>query len=196
VLNGIGSLSYDGSHIYVNQPETGALITAYSLTGTAERSIGRLRPTAYETSDRDVHLALNTGLPVRDSQGGFYFVFQTGEPRYRKYDASGALLFERAIQGVEIDPLLASQPTTWPPRGRTGREMPIVPPVVRTAAVDPSGRLWVSLVVPWTYVYDSDGDKVRVVQFKTTGLMTPASLSFGPGGRLLVTPGCYVFEWK
>ena len=29
VLNGVGSLSYDGTRVYVNQPETGALVTAY-----------------------------------------------------------------------------------------------------------------------------------------------------------------------
>ena len=33
--------------------------------------------------------------------------------------------------------------------------MPFVAPVVRTAAVDPRGRLWVSLTVPFTYVYDA-----------------------------------------
>lgn len=143
-----------------------------------------------------MHLALNTGLPLVDPRGGFYFVFQAGEPRFRKYDANGTLLFERVIQGRELDPLLASQPTAWPARPRGGRELPVVPPVIRAAAVDPSGRLWVSFVVPWTYVYDTDGDKVRVVQFSTTGTLAPASLSFARGGRLLVTPGCYVFKWE
>jgi hypothetical protein len=195
VLNGIGSLSYDGTRVYVNQPEGGALITSYSILGRAERSIGRLRPTPAEASDRDVHIALNTGLPIADPRGGFYFVFQTGEPRFRKYDASGALVFERVIQGTEIDTLLASQPTSWPARGKVGRELPVVPPVVRTASVDPSGRLWISFVVPWTYVYDTDGDKIRTVQFTTTGKFAPSSLSFGVAGRLLVTPGCYVFSW-
>jgi hypothetical protein len=195
VLNGIGSLSYDGTRVYVNQPESGALITSYSILGRAERSIGRLRPTPAEPTDRDVHLALNTGLPIVDPRGGFYFVFQAGEPRFRKYDASGALVYERVIQGTEIDTLLASQPTTWPTRGKAGRELPVVPPVVRTAGVDPSGHLWVSFVVPWTYVYDSDGDKVRTVQFAAAGKVAPSSLSFGASGRLLVTPGCYVFSW-
>jgi hypothetical protein len=194
VLNGVGSLGYDGSRIYVNQPETGALVTTYSILGQAERSFGRLRSSPYESSDRDVHLALNTGLPLIDPRGGYYFVFQAGEPRFRRYDASGALLFERVIQGREIDQLLANQPTAWPPRGASGRELPVVPPVVRTAAVDPAGRLWVSFVVPWTYVYDGDGEKVRTLQFHATGIIAPTSLSFGARGRLLITPGCYVFD--
>jgi len=41
--------------------------------------------------------------------------------------------------------------------------------LVRTAAVDPSGRLWVSLVEPYTYVYDREGHKIRTVQFKAAG---------------------------
>ena len=194
VLNGIGSVAYDGTRVYVNQPETGALVTAYSILGQAERSFGRLRPSEYERSDREVHLALNTGLPLGDTRGGYYFVFQAGEPRFRRYDASGALLFERVVQGPEVDALLARQPTTWPSRPGNTREMPVVPPVVRTASVDPEGRLWLSLVVPWTYVYDADGEKVRTVQFTATGTMAPASLSFGAQHRLLVTPGCYIFD--
>ena len=141
-----------------------------------------------------MHLALNTGSPLAAPDGSYYFVFQAGEPRFRKYDAAGTLLFERVIQGREIDALLAKQPTSWPSRAASTRELPVVPPVVRTAAVDPDGRLWVSLVVPWTYVYDAEGEKVRAVQFTTTGVMTPSSLSFGARHRLLVTPGCYIFD--
>ena len=71
--------------------------------------------------------------------------------------------------------------------------MPLVAPTVRTAAVDPAGRLWVSFVVPFTYVYDGDGEKIRTVQFRGAGVVAPSSLSFGNRGRLLVTPGCYEF---
>ena len=72
--------------------------------------------------------------------------------------------------------------------------MPLIPPVIRTAEVDPSGRLWVTLVRPFTYVYDEDGDKERVVQFRAAGLIAPTSLSFAGPDRILVTPGCYEFE--
>jgi hypothetical protein len=194
VLNGIGSLQYDGTRIYVNQPENGALISAYSTDGVPERSIGRLRATPFESSDPDLHLSFNTGLPVLNPRGGFYFVFQTGEPRFRKYDAKGTLLFERVIQGRELDDWLATQPTKWPTRQKSSRELPVVPPVVRTAAADPAGRLWVSFTLPYTYVFDEDGDKVRVVQFHAAGTLAPTSLSFAGGHRVLVTPGCYIFD--
>ena len=72
--------------------------------------------------------------------------------------------------------------------------MPMVPPIVRTAAVDRAGGLWISFTLPFTYVYDADGEKTRVVQFYGAGIMAPTSLSFARDGQLLVTPGCYVFD--
>jgi hypothetical protein len=194
VLNGVGSLQYDGDAIYVNDPRSGSLVTVYSVDGAPTASIGRMRRTGFETSDPDLHRALNTGLPVVNPDGGFYFVFQTGEPRFRKYDARGALLFERAVQGRELDPLIAAQPTEWPARLSSARELPMVQPIVRTAGVDRKGQLWIAFTIPFTYVYDPDGDKRRVVQFSAAGIIAPSSLSFGENGRVLVTPGCYIFE--
>jgi hypothetical protein len=192
VVNGVGSIQYEGESILLNQPERGAVITEYSLEGWPLRSIGALRATGHE-GDPDLHRTLNTGLPVVNPQGGYYFVFQTGEPRFRKYDAGGALVFERVIQGRELDAWLAAQPTAWPARSR-GRELPMVSPLVRTAAVDRSGNLWVAFTLPFTYVYDPDGEKTRVVQFRGAGIISPNSLSFTRDGQLLVTPGCYMFN--
>jgi hypothetical protein len=64
---------------------------------------------------------------------------------------------------------------------------------VRTAAVDQSGRLWVSFVQPYTYVFDGNGEKIRTIQFRGAGIVSPSSLWFTAEGRLLVTPGCYEF---
>ena len=65
VLNGIGSLQYTGASILMNQPETGALVTELTLDGTPIRTFGQLRPTGHE-ADRELHLALNVGLPLVD----------------------------------------------------------------------------------------------------------------------------------
>ena len=192
VLNGIGSLQYTGRSILMSQPDHGALISEYTLAGGVNRTFGSLRRTGHE-DDPELHLALNSGLPLVDPQGGFLFVFQTGEPVFRKYDQAGRLLFERHIEGREVDEIVARQPTTWPKRRTDEGEIPLVSPIVRTAAVDRAGSLWVSFVEPYTYVYDSDGDKIRVVQFRAAGILSPASLFFGPRGRLLVTPGLYEF---
>lgn len=193
VLNGIGSLQYTGSSILMSQPETGALVAEYLLSGAVNRTFGNLRPTGHE-DDPELHLALNSGFPLVDPQGGFFFVFQTGAPAFRKYDREGRLLFERHIEGREIDELVARLPTTWPRRKTAEGELPLVSPTVRAAGVDPAGNLWVSFVLPYAYVYDRDGDKIRTLQFRAAGIMSPNSLFFGRNGRLLVTPGLYEFD--
>ena len=193
VLNGIGSLQYTGTSILMSQPETGALVTEYALNGGATRTFGHLRRTGHE-EDRDVHLALNSGIPLVDPSGGFFFVFQTGEPVFQKYDAAGQLVFERRVHGREIDQFVGALPTNWPKRQTSEGEMPLVTPTIRTAAVDRAGNLWIAFVLPYTYVYDRDGDKARTVQFRAAGIIAPNSLFFGVNGRVLVTPGLYEFE--
>jgi hypothetical protein len=193
VLNGVGSLQYTGSALLISHPEIGALFTEYSRSGYAQRSIGRLRATGYE-KDRELHLAMNAGLPLVDPTGGFFFVFLAGTPVFQKYDAKGTLLFERHIEGRELDDYLAAMPTQWPARRIEDHEVPFVMPTVRAAAVDRRGRLWISFALPYTYVYDAHGDKVHTVQFSAAGIITPISLFFTASGRLLVTPGCYEFD--
>ena len=191
VLNGVGSLEYTGSSILISQPEHGALVTEYGVDGRTKRTFGDLRKTGHE-ADPELHAALNVGLPIVDPDGGFYFVFLAGVPMFRRYDASGTLVFERHVEGVEVDQLLRSLPTTWRARRAKDGEAAIVAPSVRTAAVDGAGNLWIALTVPYTYVYDRSGDKRRIVQFRATGVISPASLFFTKG-RVLVTPGCFAF---
>jgi len=192
VLNGIGSLQFTGTSILMSQPETGALFAEFDLRGGITRLVGQLRRTGHE-DDREVHLALNSGIPLIDPTGGFFFVFQTGEPLIRKYDRDARLVFERHVEGREIDDVVANLPTAWPKRKTDEGELPFVQPTVRAAAADRAGRLWISFVVPYTYVYDSDGDKVRTVQFRGAGIIAPNSLFFGGNGHLLVTPGLFEF---
>lgn len=195
MLNGGSSVQHTGTTLLISHPESGALFTEYSPGGYAQRSIGRLRTTGFE-DDRDVHIAMNAGLPLVDPTGGFYYVFITGRPIFRKYSDAGVLLFERHIEGRELDVVLESQPTRWPRRRVQDREVPLVSPVVRAADVSATGELWISLAVPYTYVYNPDGDKIRTVQFSGAGLISPTSLFFSRSGKLLVTPGCYEFDPK
>lgn len=192
VLNGIGSLRFTGETLLLNQPRNGAVVTELRLDGTPVRTFGTLRASGQE-ADPEVHLAFNTGLPLVDPTGGFYFVFAVGPPAFRKYDAKGDLVFERHVEGPEIDAYLRALPTTWTRQRREAGAIPLVPPAVRAAAVDRKGRLWISLVQPVTYVYDASGDKIRAVQFRGADVIAPNSLFFTKDGRLLVTPGCYEF---
>lgn len=193
VLNGVAAIRHTGTSLLVSFPETGVLFTEYLLDGKTTRGFGRLRATGYE-QERDLHAAMNSGLALPVPGGGYYFVFITGQPMFRRYDASGTLLFERHIEGRELDEFVTKQPTQWPRRRVQDREIPIVTPAIRAAAVDPRGQLWVSLAVPFTYVFDADGDKIRTVQFRAAGIIGPTSLAFSRTGTLLVTPGCYEFR--
>ena len=165
------------------------------MDGGVSRTFGTLRPTGQE-HDREVNLALNTGLPIINPQGGFYFVFLGGVPMFRKYDEAGRLSFERHIEGPELDDYIRSLPNSWPKRRTEDGELPIVQPAVRAAAADADGNLWVSLMTPVTYVYDNAGDKRRTIQFRGAGIMAPRSFFFTSGGTALVAPGCYEFNTR
>ena len=194
VLSGVGSIDYTGKTILVSQPDaSGALITEYGTDGAVRRSFGALRKTGQE-ADRDVHLALNGGFPLAIPGGGYYFVFAGGVPMFRKYDAKGELIFERHIEGPEVDEHIRRMPGTWPRRKVGGGEFPIIPTSIRTAGVDTEGNLWVSLLTPRTYVYEPSGDKARVVEFRGAGVFAPNDLFFTKEGRIVASPGCYVFD--
>lgn len=195
VLNGVGSIDYTGTSILVNDPESGALITEHGLDGAVLRTFGRLRATGHE-ADRDLHLALNSGYPLAIPGGGFYFVFMTGVPVLRKYDTAGAMLYERHVEGPEIDEYLRALPSKWPRRSGPAGEYPLVSPSFRTAAVDRKGSLWISLMAPVTYVYDSEGEKRRTLQFRGAGVFAPTDLFFTRDGRVIASPGCYAFDIK
>ena len=194
VLSGVGSMAFTGRTFLISRPETGALISELDNRGFVLRNVGTLRKTGFE-SDRDVHLAMNAGLPLPGPAGSVYYVFMAGVPMFRKYDAKGTLLFERHIEGPELDKDLQNLPNTWLRRDDgDGVRLPVITPLVRTAAVDGTGRLWVSLQMPFTYVYAPNGDKQRTVQFHGASPLSVTSLTFAKGGRVLVTPGLYEFK--
>jgi hypothetical protein len=192
VLNGAGTMQFTDKGFLISEPDKGSLVTELDLNGQVLRRFGTLRPSGHE-SDRNLHLAFNVGLPLAAPDGGTYFVFRTDVPLIRKYDASGSLVFERHIEGPELDPAIQSLPTVWPIRDPSEGSLPIVPPLVRTAAVDRAGNLWVSLIAPLTYVYDPRGEKIRTVLFKGASYMSPSGFFFTSRGTVLVTPGCYEF---
>ena len=192
VLNGLAAIEYTGQSIFISQPDNGALITEYSVDGQPRRSFGALRATGQET-DRNVHLAMNSGLVIPNPAGGFYFVFLAGVPQFRKYGADGGIVFDRHIEDVELDGFVQTLPTTWKRQKLDDGEIPLVLPSVLAAAADQRGHLWISTVAGVTLVYDGNGDKLRVVRFRATGVISPTAMSFTSDDRLLVAPGCYAF---
>ena len=161
----------------MSQPETGALITEYSLHGRRRTArSARCGATGHE-DDRELHLALTAAFRSR-SAGGFFFVFQTGVPVFRKYDAAGQLVFERRDPGPRDRRARRRPADEVAARARpSDGELPLVTPTIRTAAVDPDGSLWIAFVVPFTYVFDGDGDKIRTVQFRGAGIVRRTACS-------------------
>jgi hypothetical protein len=45
-----------------------------------------------------------------------------------------------------------------------------------------------------TDVFNAEGDKIRVVQFRGAGITSPDSMFLDRDGRLLTTPGLLVFQ--
>ncbi len=192
ISSGFGAMTAIGGDLLAALPDGAALMGQLSMTGQMTRKTGVLRQTGFER-DPAVHRALNAGRPLVAPDGSLYFIFTTGVPVFRKYSAAGELLFERHVEGPELDGTIQSLPTEYQKRTIQGREFPNVTTTVRTAAIDPLGRLWISLTEPFTYVYDADGNKVRTIQFRGAGIIAPSSFFFAKGGRVLVTPGCYEF---
>jgi hypothetical protein len=191
ILGGSGAMAFGGRTFWFNAPAWGALMSELDTTGTVLRHVGHLRPTGHEAT-KALHEALNTGVPVVDPTGGMFFVFQTGRPLLRKYDARGVLLFERHIEGPELDPIIARLPDRWDTPDDGSRPLPA--PVVRTAAADRSGKLWVALQTGHVYVYDGTGEKVRTLVFGGPSPDLTSSLFFTRSGRVLTGPGGYEFD--
>lgn len=192
-FHGLGRIAPLGRNLLTGAEDAESLMSELDVDGNVVRHIGRMRGTGHER-DAQLHRALNTGIPLVARDGSLYFVFTTGVPMFRKYSPAGELLFERHIEGPELDGLIQTLPAVWPTRRVESGEVPVLTSTVTTAAIDPAGRLWVSLALPFTYVYDADGNKMRALQFRGTELMTPTSFFFAKNDRLLVTPGCYEFS--
>ena len=192
-VRGLAAQAFADRTFVVNDPTWGTLMTEFDTAGAIVRRMGDLRPTA-GGADPAAHFVNNAGLPLFAPNGDLYFVFQTGVPAFRKYSKAGVLLFERHIEGPELDARILALPNTWPLRAPDRR--PVASALVRTAAVDRLGQLWVSLYEPYTYVYSPAGDKLRVVQFRGASTLSPSSLFFTATGRAVVTPGGYEFDTK
>jgi hypothetical protein len=197
IFGGISSMAGIGRNTLAGaqaiDANTTDLIDEIDADGNTVRRIGTARSTGQDT-DATLRRALNAGIPLVAPDGSIYFVFTNGLPMYRKYSAAGDLVLERHIEGPELDRTIQSLPTVWPTRRVPGGEFPAVTVTVTAAAIDARGNLWISLDVPFTYVYGADGNKTRTVQFRGTELMTPTSFFFTKDERLLVTPGCYEFS--
>ena len=142
------------SSMLMSQPETGSLITEYGLP--ARRPNHRAVPPDRARRRSRAAPGHERGHSGRRSERRLLFRLHGRGADVSQYDAKGGLVFERVIQGREVDPWWR-RPKRWPGRAATR--------VAAGAAGRPnrrggrSGRLWISFVQPITYVFDAGGEK-------------------------------------
>jgi peroxiredoxin len=96
--------------IYLGQPEKGSLITVYTGSGKRLRSFGQLKKFSeiygpkFSYKDDLYRLGINRINLAIDKDGNTYVSFMLA-PLIQKYNPEGQLLFERRLEGPEIDHL-------------------------------------------------------------------------------------------
>jgi hypothetical protein len=141
--------------------------------GFALRSIGRLRDTGHE-QDRDLHLALNVGLPIADRPAAFLRLL-AGRPMFRMTATAGCC--SSAMSRASSWTIISRRCRRAGRRGgariascRWCRRRSEQPRSIQRTAL-------ISLSQPYTYVYDMHGDKVRTVQFSAAGTISRTACS-------------------
>ena len=114
MLNGAGSIQHTGSTLLISHPESGSLFTEYLRAATRSAASAaaayriRGRSTAAHRDERR--------LPLVDPTGGSSTSSSRALRSSARYDSTGTLIFERHIEGRELDDYLAVQPKRWPRR--------------------------------------------------------------------------------
>ena len=124
-----------------------------------------------------MHVALNLGISLLNPKGGYYFVFLSGVPMFRKYDAGGKLVFERHIEGLEAGSAMLDRCRR---RGRAERRRRD-----SARAGDGPHRRRRSDGQPLDFARGPvhvrlrrAGDKRHTLQFRAAGIISPTSFFF------------------
>lgn len=196
-MNAFQGMAVDTQNqLYVGQPEEGNLITVYSSTGTKLRSFGQLKKYSeiYGEANRDKDVAYKTALNrvrlATDKDGNLYVSFMI-VPLIQKYSPDGTLVFERRLEGLELDQLMeAIQKRRFIATKVDGVDVRII---ALDPVIDPAnGNIMVPLVDGSIYVADRDGNKLSLLRPAWTsrgdGTFYPFIAGLGANGEFMVTP--------
>ena len=180
-----------GGEVYLGQPEKGALVTVYSRDGKVLRSFGKPKTMsevygAEYAGDNEVYRnAINRVRLTTEDDGSILVSFALA-PLLQKYSREGNLIFERRLEGPEIDRLtrgilndtggnLVMSIDGFPER------------IMSLEAVSVSGgEINVILTDGSVYVADREGRKVNVIRPPTVANFTPEMAGVSPAGELML----------
>ena len=158
VLNGIGSLQYTGTSILMSQPEDGALVTRVHAYGRREPHVRRAA--AHRTRRRSASCTSRSTAACRSS-----IRRAASSSSFRRASRCSASTIETArscSSGTSRD---ARSTTRRAPADDVADAEDRRRRAADRLADDPRGGgrrdrpSWVTFVLPYTYVYDRDGEK-------------------------------------
>lgn len=191
LFEGFGVDSRDEVHL--NQPEKGSLVTVYSASGKQLRSFGKLKNFSevygrqFDSKNESYRIAMNRVRLFIDAEDNIYVTFMLA-PILQKYKPDGSLLFERRLEGPEIDNLTRILVTDTPDKyisfGYDGLDARVI---VLDPVVDPrSGRIYVILADSSVYVADQNGDRLSCLHPPPGQSLFPFMSGLGPDNEVLV----------
>lgn len=166
------SLAVDNSgRTYVNQPQRGALISAFAWDGKLIRQFGQLKEPSgvfgpkYKQYDDSHRLQLNLASLDSDNDGHIYLAF-THLPILQKYRNDGTLVWEKRLKGPGIEWLEAA---LWNPPKEPGllkfnafRVVLVV--IIKGISYDPVRNLIALLLGDDTvWILNTNGDVLKVI---------------------------------
>ena len=188
----IGFAAGAGGEVFLGQPERGRLVTVYSRDGQVLRSFGALKKLSevygpgLPEDDEKWRNAINRVKLTSTEDGGVLVSFMLA-PFIQKYTREGELVFERRLEGPEVDRLTELVLSPESGGNLTISTDGFPEHVMSLEAVSlPGGEINVLLTDGSVYVADAEGRKVRVLRPKAEGSLTPDMVGLSPGGETVV----------
>lgn len=181
-----------GGEVYLGQPERGALVTVYSREGRVLRSFGKTKRLSevygaeYAARDEQFRDAINRVRLTVDEDGSILVSFALA-PILQKYTRQGELVFERQLEGPELD-ALKQEVLADAGGGHLVMSLDGFPERLMSleAVALPGGEINVVLIDGSIYVADAEGRKVGIIRPRARQKFTPEMAGISPAGELML----------